>query len=200
MLLSKQVVSVEQKSAKSVDPRILRTRTLLLQALDKLLKEKRFDEISVQDVTEAATVNRATFYDHYGDKFRLLECLVGDRFHSLLADRQVHFDGTCGSALQTTVLALCDYLASLVGPQCERTLEPHMESAILAVLRRIFTDGLQRHPREDAPPEMVAAAVSWAIYGAAKEWVQTPNRQPAEKIAGTVAKLVAPILHPLVSA
>src|SRR5271154_7492472 len=39
---------------KSVDPRILRTRKLLQQALVKLMKEKQFDTISVQDIAESA--------------------------------------------------------------------------------------------------------------------------------------------------
>ncbi|MGD1097474.1 MAG: helix-turn-helix domain-containing protein, partial [Bryobacteraceae bacterium] len=56
-----------------LDPRIRRTRQLFHQALEKLLEKKEFDEISVQDIADAATVNRATFYDHYPDKFALLE-------------------------------------------------------------------------------------------------------------------------------
>ena len=50
-----------------------RTRQLLQGALLQLLGSKSFDDISVQDIAEAATVNRATFYDHYTDKFALLE-------------------------------------------------------------------------------------------------------------------------------
>src|SRR3984957_7123093 len=43
------------------DPRIRRTRQLLQGALRTLMQSKSFDEIAVQDITEAATVNRATF-------------------------------------------------------------------------------------------------------------------------------------------
>lgn len=78
-----------------VDPRIRRTRHLLQQALEKLLESKEFEDISVQDITEAATVNRATFYDHYTDKFALLECMVATQFFGLLGERGVAFDGTC---------------------------------------------------------------------------------------------------------
>ena len=60
-----------------------------------LMQTKSFDEISVQDITEAATVNRATFYDHYTDKFALLEAMVAGGFHRLLHERNVTFDGTC---------------------------------------------------------------------------------------------------------
>src|SRR5580692_10535191 len=58
------------------DPRIRRTRQLLQEALRTLLWSKQFDEISVQDIAEAATVNRATFYDHYADKFALADALI----------------------------------------------------------------------------------------------------------------------------
>jgi hypothetical protein len=40
---------------------------------------------------------------------------------------------------------------------------------------------------------MVAATASWAMYGAVKEWVKTPDRCPSEEIAQTVMTLVAPI-------
>ena len=69
------------------DPRIRRTRKLLQGALATLMQAKSFDEISVQDITEAATVNRATFYDHYTDKFALLEALVAGGFHEFLDQR-----------------------------------------------------------------------------------------------------------------
>ncbi len=183
-----------------LDPRIRRTRDLLQQALSKLMENKDFEKISVQDITEAATVNRATFYDHYPDKFALLECTVGSRFHRLLAERGVQFDGTCASAFKALVLGVCDYLAGIPGIGCERQrqMEPHMESAVIAVVRRILLDGLKRHAAKNAPsPEMIAATISWAIYGAAMEWVRTPNRGSSEEIVGTVMTLVSPIFTSL---
>ena len=66
-----------ETTCKMPDPRVQRTRKLLQSALGKLLKEKGLEDISVQDIADAATLNRATFYDHYNDKFALLECMVG---------------------------------------------------------------------------------------------------------------------------
>ena len=190
------LAAMPRRTSEIADPRIRRTRQMLQQALDKLLSGKNFDEISVQDIADAATLNRATFYDHYSDKFALLECLVGSRFDELLAERDVQFDGTCTSALKAIVLAVCDYLARLQGPGGARPIEPHMQSAIVAVVRRTLLEGLKRNPPENAiAPEMMAAAASWAIYGAAKEWAGTADRCPSESIADTVAVLVSPILQ-----
>jgi AcrR family transcriptional regulator len=180
-----------------LDPRIRRTRELLQQALAKLLETKEFETISVQDITDAATVNRATFYAHYPDKFALLECLVAGRFHALLTNRGVVFDGTCSGALLGIILGVCDYLAQTPGVSCERQrqLEPHLESAVVSVVRHMILEGTRRHPgAAPVSPEMLAATASWAIFGAAKEWLHTPNRPPSEQAAPTILHLVAPIL------
>ena len=179
-----------------LDPRIRRTRDLLQQALDNLLETKEFEKISVHDITERATVNRATFYDHYSDKYALLEAMVGCRFHQLLAQREVQFDGTCASALRNLVTAVGEYLTRLQGPSGGRQIEPHMESAIIAVVRRILMEGLAKHPPQNGiSAEMVAATASWGIYGAAKEWAHTVDRCPPDRMADTVLRLVSPILH-----
>jgi AcrR family transcriptional regulator len=171
-----------------LDPRIRRTRQLLHQSLEKLLESKEFDKISVQDIAEAATVNRATFYDHYPDKFALLQCMVGGRFQELLAVRGVSFDG-CSGALKAIVRCVCDYLASTSGQ-----IQPHTESAVIGVVRSIVLDGARKHPPGNGvSPELLATTVSWAIYGAAKEWRQTPNCCHAEEISETIVRLVSPM-------
>ena len=182
---------------RSVDPRILRTRKLLQQALVKLMEKKEFDAISVQDIAEEATINRATFYDHYPDKFALLECTVGSRFNELLAERGISFNSSCSSALKAFIIGVCDFIASTQLPCCERPgqLEPHMESAIIAVVRRMLLDGIEKHPsNQQISPEMIATTASWAIYGAAREWAQTPNRPPSTDIVETILTLVSPVL------
>lgn len=54
------------------DRRIQRTRQALHAALLELIKEKEYDTISTEEVTERANVGRATFYLHYKDKEDLL--------------------------------------------------------------------------------------------------------------------------------
>ena len=47
------------------DRRARRSRRLVKESLLALMKEKNFAEISVRDVTDAADMNRGTFYLHY---------------------------------------------------------------------------------------------------------------------------------------
>jgi len=192
--------SATSDCSEALDPRIRRTRELLQQALAKLLEEKDFEKISVQDITDAATVNRATFYAHYPDKFALLECLVAGQFNALLTERGVRFDGTCASAIRGIVLGVGDFLAQTPRMECEgrRQMEPHLESAVVAVVGKMLLDGLKQQPGTGTPtPEMKAAALSWAIYGAARQWVHSPDRTSSEAMAETVLHLVAPMINPV---
>jgi AcrR family transcriptional regulator len=179
-----------------IDPRIRRTRLLLQQALEDLLQKKDFDKISVQDIAEAATVNRATFYDHYSDKYALLECMVAKQFADLLAVRGVHFEGECGRALHGIVLGVCDYLAGMPRAEDERQMqmEPHLEAAVINVVRRMILAGLEKHPPANGvPAPILAATLSWGIFGAAKEWVRTPGRCSSEEMVDHTLGLLAPV-------
>jgi AcrR family transcriptional regulator len=180
-----------------LDPRIRRTRQLLQDALKRLLEEKEFDKVSVQDITEAATLNRATFYAHYTDKFALLGELVRVSFLQLLEQRNARFDGTCSSAFQVILLAVCDYLVevqkSLSSKQHQ--FEPFVEATVIDQIRLVLLDGFRQHPTDRRiPAEMIAATASWAIYGAVKQWVNTANREPAEEFVRVAVELVQPIL------
>jgi AcrR family transcriptional regulator len=182
------------------DPRIRRTRQLLQGALQTLTQTKGFDEISVQDITDAATVNRATFYDHYTDKFALLDATIAGGFHKLLHERNVLFDGTCPSAASAIILAACDFLTQTHGDSsaCTRqsAFEPLADAAITNAIRRVLAQGMQQHQDGPTiPADMVAMAASWAIYGAVKQWFYTPSHPPAEEIVPSILHLVLPILQ-----
>lgn len=56
-----------------VDPRILRTRQLIKDALIDLLQEMEINKITVNRIAERATINRVTFYLHYDDIQDMLE-------------------------------------------------------------------------------------------------------------------------------
>jgi len=187
-------------NAEPTDPRIRRTRQLLQQALGQLLAGKEFEKISIQEIADAATVNRVTFYDHYSDKFALLDGMVAARFHDLLTQRGISFDGTCASALTGMVHAIIDFLTLTPGVACrapQHQMEPHLESAIIGVVRDMLLHGLAQHPNPAGPsPELTAATLSWAMYGAVKEWLRTPGRCPADEIVPTIVGLLFPLMHP----
>ena len=60
------------------DPRVLRTRKLIMDAFIKLSETKEFSDITVKNITEEAMINRATFYYHFQDIYDLLEKVLSE--------------------------------------------------------------------------------------------------------------------------
>jgi AcrR family transcriptional regulator len=53
---------------KKNDRRVNRTRAIMFQAISELMLEKRYEDITVQDIIDRADVGRSTFYAHFQDK------------------------------------------------------------------------------------------------------------------------------------
>jgi AcrR family transcriptional regulator len=182
------------------DPRVRRTRQLLQGALRSLLQSRSFEEISVQDIAEAATVNRATFYDHYADKFALLDALIAGGFHSLLRERNVEYNPNHPEAVSAIILAACDYqiLMHQGGSSCKRNspFEPLVDSAIIGAIRQVLTREMQKlEVPASIQTKMIVPAASSAIYAAVKEWFNTQNRPSVEEIVPQILELILPMLQ-----
>jgi AcrR family transcriptional regulator len=176
-----------------MDPRILRTRRMLMDSLVRLLKKKEFEDISIQEIADDATLNRATFYLHYPDKNALLQAMTGARFRDLIERRSITFTD-CHGALRAIALGVCDYLAENTGCPSQLTRIP-LEVSIIPVVEGMFKEGLALHgtaPGVDAA--LLATTAAWAVFGAARSWFQTPNRIPAEEMAAKIETMVSTVL------
>lgn len=176
----------------ATDPRIVRSRRMLMEALLRLLNRKEFDDISVQEIADEATLNRATFYLHYPDKNALLQAMTAARFRDLIARRDLSFTD-CDGALRAIALGVCDYLAETTGCPTQLAKMP-LEGSIIPVVESMFLKGGRHH--EMAPgvdSALMATAAAWAIFGAARRWLQTQDRIPAEEMAAKIETMVKPI-------
>ncbi|UOF89553.1 TetR/AcrR family transcriptional regulator [Fodinisporobacter ferrooxydans] len=66
-----------------VDRRILKSQEAIKKALIELMSEKNFDDITIQEISDRANVNRATIYLHYMDKFDLLDKIIEEHMNKL---------------------------------------------------------------------------------------------------------------------
>src|SRR5258708_37376791 len=176
----------------ATDPRIMRSRQMLMEALARLLDRKEFDDISVQEIADEATLNRATFYLHYADKNALLQAMTAARFRALIARRGLSFTD-CDGALRAIALGVCDYLAETAGCPTRLAKMP-LEGSIIPVVEGVFLEGASHH--EAVPgvdPALLATTAAWAVFGAARRWFQSPDRIPAEEMAAKIETMVKPI-------
>ncbi|MBU8589268.1 TetR/AcrR family transcriptional regulator [Priestia megaterium] len=66
-----------------VDRRILKSQEAIKKAVTELMTEKRFDDITIQDIADRANVNRGTIYLHYVDKYDLLDKMIEEHMNNL---------------------------------------------------------------------------------------------------------------------
>lgn len=179
-------------AAEATDPRILRSRRMLMDSLAKLLRNKEFEDISVQEIADEATLNRATFYLHYPDKGALLQAMTAVRFRELIERRGISFTD-CDGALRAIALGVCDYLAE--STRCPGQLaQISLEGSIIPVVESMFQEGLAHHALDPSvDPALVATAAAWAVFGAARRWFATRDRIPAEEMAAKIEAMVKPI-------
>ncbi len=62
---------------KTADRRIQRTRALLLESLVRLIQDRGYERLTIQNILDLSGVGRATFYSHFDSKDALLEASIG---------------------------------------------------------------------------------------------------------------------------
>lgn len=188
------------------DPRVQRTRQLLLQAFTALVEERHnIHSISVQEITKLATVNRATFYAHFEDKYALLENWMRAKFHRTLLS---HFPAS--SILQINTLrllirAVFDFLAFFRNQlkPADKQFEPLFEIALQKELYEILFLWLKHLSLEihvgEETIETTAQVISWTIFGPAAQWSRGNRTISAEEMTHRVLRIVIAGLSPVVT-
>lgn len=153
-----------------VDPRVTRTLKLIRDALVSLLGEKSFESISVQDIADRATVNRATFYAHYTDKFALLDAIIREDVAVRLAEGDPLALPDTRNLLATVGKNLFAFVGSHRDCRIDRDFEPQFERAMEAQLTDFLLLKFEH---------CTAMLIASALVGAAMTWRhQTPKTPP----------------------
>ena len=184
------------------DPRVKRTRKLIVDAFFGLLDEKSIQTISVQDIAERATVNRATFYTHFEDKYALMDWVVRDLFRAALAERLGPAPEFTLDNFRLLVVTVSEFLLQFQGHHCppgDRSEEPRVEVKVQEELSTFLLGWLRQVPLVQANTsgsrgltrEAMASLLSWNIFGAGVEWSRSERLQTVERWAhGVVSVLV----------
>lgn len=75
-----------------LDRRVKKTRKQLRECLASLLREKKLQDITVKELTDAADINRGTFYLHYKDIYDLLSSIEDEMFEKFVTIINSHDD------------------------------------------------------------------------------------------------------------
>lgn len=176
-----------------LDPRVKRTRQLLEQAFLDVVAGKGFQSVSVQDITEKAGVNRATFYSHFPDKYALLDYSVRQGFRQEIEKRMLNVCTFSEDNLRALIIAVCEYITiasshcNPPSPQFEQVMETQVKLQIQELLEK-WIEKMELN----LDPKIASTAASWAIYGLAVQWSHNKNkdRPSVEKFTDEVLPLI----------
>lgn len=191
---------VQRKSDEREDPRVLRTRQLLLQAFSDLLSEKGFHAITVQDVTSRASVNRGTFYTHFEDKSAILEYWLREQLQQRIATSAPISGPWSLDTLRLLIQVVVEWFTQLhqLTRSADRSLIPlvatTLQEALFESLLQGFKSVATAGPDQHVALETVALVTSWAIFGTGfqcfHQWDEQTMALPAEELARQVTSVL----------
>lgn len=163
-----------------IDPRVLRTRKLIMDSFITLSEKKEFKDITIKDITTEAMINRATFYYHFEDIYDLLEKVLSEvLLVNLNYDENDELDE---EAFVRIFTAITNFQKSLSN-RCHRGYEDMIARIIREQLEIVFYKMLlkQAKMKDDESRKLAAVMLSWGIYGASVEWRRHGKELPPEE-------------------
>ena len=178
------------------DPRVLRTRRLLEDALLSFASERPYATVTVKDIAARATVNRATFYAHFADKDDLLRGLLRSRLDQALLvrldgdDEPASFEAYL-DALLPAALEFSEWAAGGCRSARQQGLDAALpEAELRARIETRVGQWLGVGTEDDGAAEMTASAVAAMVARVSTDWSRRAERMPEGTVLDRLRSLV----------
>jgi len=177
-----------------LDRRQRKSRAALQQALLQVIAEKPYEAITIEDITDAADLTRATFYAHYADKAALTceayELLVEDLRHEIaefyLSEATVYAGAAVAAVFEHASQHANLYrmaISGAAGLEPRRVLVTALE-ALVAQTLAVRSERLGRSPR--VPVDLSAGCFVASTLYAIERWLDGQLDGGATEIAETI--------------
>ncbi len=178
------------------NPRVKRTRDLIINAFISLVTKKGFDSITVKDITTAATINRATFYAHFTDKYALLDTVIVEKFSEIFSNKlqsEMHLNE---NTIRILILCVCEYF-EMVKNICKcgfDSILPLIGDKIVcelySTIYALLIKDTELAENEKIRAQLVATMMSTSIYNVIYKWEVQKRPIPQELLISEIIGFV----------
>lgn len=160
-----------------LDPRVARTRKAIIDAFIHLSEKKPFDNISVKDITENALINRATFYNHFLDKYDLMEKALLEDVQINLNRKQYNEVPLDEEYIVSLFEALCSFHLHLAS-QCQRSYIQTINQLVVDQLEVIHSQKLKANFEEfdEAKVHKISTLFASGLFSLSKDWFDSTSQ------------------------
>lgn len=178
------------------NPRVKRTRDLIINAFISLITKKGFDSITVKDITTVATINRATFYAHFTDKYALLDTVIVEKFSEIFSNKLQSEMRINENTIRIFILCICEYF-EMVKSICKcgfASILPLIGDKISCELySKIYALLIKEHElaeNEQIRAQLVATMMSTSMYNVIYKWEVQNRPIPQELLISEIIGFV----------
>lgn len=184
-------------SKKKLDPRVARTRHSIISAFINLSEKKDFEEITVKDITEKAMVNRATFYNHFLDKYDLMEQALEEEVAGNLSRDAFEACEDNESFILEIFKAVTAFQLQLAAT-CQRSYQKTIHQLMNDQIFVIHQKQLLAHYPEMNTNEGKKMSVMFAasILNLSRAWQNNSLDQTAEEYIVPILPYILPLMEP----
>ncbi|MBR4706727.1 MAG: TetR/AcrR family transcriptional regulator C-terminal domain-containing protein [Pseudobutyrivibrio sp.] len=182
-----------------MDRRVVKTRRQIVNAFLKLLKEKGFDKITIQDIADEADINRGTVYLHFEDKYNLMDYCIDSYVDAMLT--------ACSGSEEIKIkresfMTLFDYLGENKEVY-QLLLENDKNSVFLKRLESVVEQqirvALAHTPKkDDKKTELMVRFLMSGFLGVVDMWIRNYPVCTSEEATDLLIEFLAPHVADLV--
>ena len=190
---------------KREDFRITKTKNALIEAFTALILEKKFENITVNELCDRAEVRRATFYKHFTDKFDFLMFVI--KMHREKFDKNIWMREKPDVTMDYYIQYVDAFLSNLERESnlIDSILKSNISHTIIQMLvEQNFLDTKDKIDESLAEgleismsSETASALITGGLALAITRWLTSENRIPKDELVKDVAKAINAVLAPV---
>ena len=184
-----------------IDRRVAKTKAAICQAFNELLLEKKYANITIQDIIDRADVGRTTFYTHFIDKDDLLSsCIeaVFESFHeqltqNALSEQSHHFIGI--SELFTHVQKNEHLISGILSSESGQWQIDKFRSYWNKKNQSYLLERLPMGKQPIVPIDILTNYVSGTLMELIRWWMKSEKRFAPEQMESYFESLISPTIQ-----